>query len=303
MVRTGTACMAAVLVGGMFAAMAGAAMADPPVEITVGKENAKRTIVPGAGKDAAQSFRDCPNCPEMVVVPAGAFMMGSPENEPGRKKSEGPQHKDTFAKPFAVGKFEVIWADWAACEADNRCYTHKERDEKWGFDKRPVINMDKEEDFRSYLLWLQEKTGKDYRLLSEAEWEYAARAGTTSPYFTGATISKQQARFNEEPWSADSKTADAGSFLPNAWGLHDMHGNVWEWVQDCWHATYKGAPADGSAWAFVARPGSGNACEEYVLRGGSWSSDPKFVRSASRTKYNPTNRINFYGFRVARSLD
>jgi formylglycine-generating enzyme required for sulfatase activity len=285
-----------------------------PIEITVGKDNAKRSILPGGGKDPAQSFRDCADCPEMVVLPAGSFMMGSPENEPGRKRSEGPQHQVTIAKPFAVGKFEVTAAEWEACRAE-RCL--KISDEGWGGGKRPAINVN-EQEFNNFLEWLRQKTGKQYRLLTEAEWEYAARAGTSTPYATGATLDTKQARAGEEPWSPDAKTAEVGSYPPNAFGLYDMHGNVWEWVADCWHENYDGAPQDGSQW--MARlslagtplqkcaPGDTNyhckeSCDARVLRGGSWGSNANLVRSAARTKYPPSDRINYFGFRVARPLD
>lgn len=341
MVRFGVAAIAAALLAVMSGAVAAG---NAPIEITVGKENAKRTITPGAGKDAGQSFRDCPDCPEMVVLPAGSFLMGASDKEPERKRNELPQHNVTFAKPFAVAKFELTWAEWEACGADTcapggaagctqrntpYCSTLY-GDEKWGRGKRPLINLDFN-NLAQYLRWLQEKTGKEYRLLTEAEWEYAARAGTTTPYITGSTIIKEQARFGEDVWGATGGTADAGSFAPNAFGLYDMHGNVWEWVQDCWHDNYDGAPQDGSSWTAkltirskpytrcppngdkrVVKNGDGDwsnyeceqeQCTARVLRGGAWSSNPKFLRSAYRTKYNPLDRNNYYGFRIARSLD
>jgi formylglycine-generating enzyme required for sulfatase activity len=250
-------------------------------------------------------FRDCPNCPEMVVVPAGEFMMGSPETEKGRGKDEGPQHKVTFQRPFAVGKYEVTFAQWDACTAEGGC-NHKPGDENWGRGRRPVINVSWD-DARQFAAWLTKKTGKPYRLLTEAEWEYAARAQTkipeiSAPFSTGPTITYKQANYdanftyNKGPQGVyRQKTLDVGSLPKNGFGLHDMHGNVWEWVEDCYVESYAGAPTDGSA---VASAG----CNLRILRGGAWNYYPRLLRSAYRYATVPGVRMENAGFRVARAL-
>jgi len=233
-------------------------------------------------------FRDCPDCPEMVVLPAGEFMMGSPASETGRDADEGPQRRVTIQRPFAVGKFEVTFAEWDACVAANGC-SHRPDDRSWGRSRRPVINVSWH-DAKGYAAWLSGKAGKNYRLLSEAEWEYAARAGTTTRYAFGDTISKGQARY-----SAD-KTVEVGSFPANKFGLHDLHGNVWEWCEDNWHPNYEGAPIDGSMW-------SGGDVSLRVLRGGSWHfSFPDNLPSAIRNRGQPDFRYVSIGFRLSRTL-
>jgi formylglycine-generating enzyme required for sulfatase activity len=236
-----------------------------------------------------REFRDCADvCPVMVVLPAGAFTMGSPPGELGRTDDEGPQRKMTIARPFAVGKFEVTFAEWDACVADRDC-THRPSDQGWGRGRRPVINVSWP-DAKEYVAWLSRKTSKSYRLLSEAEWEYSARAGTTTRYAFGDAISTSQAQF------LASKTVEVGSFPANKFGLHDLHGNVWEWVEDALHPSYQGAPGDGSVWA-------GGDVSLRVLRGGAWGNlDPVGVRSALRGRSQPGLRRKDFGFRVARTL-
>ena len=241
----------------------------------------------------------------MVVLPAGEFMMGSPESEKGRNKDEGPQRKVTIAKPFAVGKFEVTFAQWDACVAESGC-THKPGDESWGRGRRPVINVSWD-DAKQFVAWLSKKTGKPYRLLTEAEWEYAARGVTKAsdphaPFSTGATINYKQANYdanfkygNGPQGVYRQKTLDVGSLPRNAFGLHDMHGNVWEWVEDCYKDSYAGAPADGSAV-------SSGGCSLRILRGGSWNYYPQLLRSAYRYATAGGIRVENAGFRVARSL-
>jgi formylglycine-generating enzyme required for sulfatase activity len=194
-------------------------------------------------------FQDCMDvCPLIVVLPAGEFTMGSPPDEVGRKDTEGPQHKVTLARPFAVSKYEVTFAEWDACTAGGGCNRRPSpRDEGWGRGQRPVINVDWS-DAKEYTAWLARKTGKTYRLLSEAEWEYAARAGTTTPYAFGNSILDWPAGKLRAQYGA-KMTAEVGSFPANRFGLHDMHGNVWEWVEDAWHWNYEGAPTDGSEWS------------------------------------------------------
>ena len=201
-----------------------------------------------------EAFRDCQDCPEMVVVPAGSFMMGSPANEPERFLDEGPQRKVTIANPFAVGKHSVTFAEWDACVADGGCGGYAPSDEGWGRGDRPVINVSWE-NAQSYVQWLSRKTGKGYRLPSEAEREYFARAGTTTAYWWGASITPNQANYlgTKRPIKGEGgsgerskPTVPVHSFTPNPWGLYQVHGNVWEWTEDCWNDGYSNAPTDGS---------------------------------------------------------
>ncbi|MBV1695304.1 MAG: SUMF1/EgtB/PvdO family nonheme iron enzyme [Hyphomicrobiales bacterium] len=262
-------------------------------------------VTPGSGqsfKDRLADGSDCPDCPEMVVVPAGSFMMGSPNSEQGRSSDEGPLRRVTIAKPFAVGKFEVTFAEWDACVSEGGC-KHKP-ETSWGRGRQPVMRVSWDDIAKEYLPWLSKKTGKTYRLLTEAEWEYAARAGTTTPFSFGQTISIAEANYNGNYTYGSGrkgvyreKTIEVGSLnKPNAWGLHDMHGNVWEWVQDCYANTYNGAPTDGRA----ANDSAG--CSR-VLRGGSWGYDPLLLRSANRSGNRPVNRNSGIGFRLARTLN
>ena len=242
-----------------------------------------------------RAFRDCPECPEMVVVPAGSFMMGSAPGEESRGSDEGPVHRVTIAKPFAVGKYEVTFAEWDACVVAGGCGGHRPGDRGWGRGRRPVINVNWD-DAKAYVRWLSDKTGKQYRLPSESEWEYAARAGTTTRYNWGHDIGRNRANCDGcgSRWD-NEQTAPAGSFSANPFGLHDMHGNVWEWVEDCWNERYVGAPSDGSAWT------DGN-CSRRVLRGGSWDFIPRVLRSAYRNRNRAGYRYFIFGFRVARTL-
>jgi len=249
-------------------------------------------------KDA---FRECDKCPEMVVVPAGSFTMGSPDSELNRGRFEGPQHLVTFARPFAVGKFAVTFAEWDACVADGGCDGYTPKDERWGRGRRPAINVSFD-DANAYAAWLSAKTGKSYRLLSEAEREYATRAGTTTPFWWGAAISPKQANYRGTYIYGDGpvgpyrqRTLPVDSFQPNLWGLYQVHGNSYDWVEDCYHEGYNGAPSDGSAWAT-------GACKAHVVRGGAWSSAPWILRSAYRGFFATNFRSSNHGFRVARTL-
>ena len=245
----------------------------------------KRARKPG------DTFRDCPGCPEMVVVPAGRFEMGSTSGY----DDERPVHEVTIARPFAVGVYEVTFAEWDACVSDRGCGGHRPGDDGWGRGKRPVMNVSWN-DAQAYVRWLSEKTGEAYRLLSEAEWEYVARAGTTTKYWWGNDIGRSRAncRGCGSRWDG-RQTAPVGSFPANPFGLHDVHGNVWEWVEDCWNGSYDGAPTDGSAWK------SGD-CDDRRLRGGSWNDLPRDLRSAYRDGLTSGGRVVIFGFRVARSL-
>jgi formylglycine-generating enzyme required for sulfatase activity len=250
------------------------------------------------GEKAAKpgsDFKECATgCPTMVIVRAGKFMMGSPESEKDRSDNEGPQHEVTIAKPFAVSKFEVTFAEWDICVAAGTCL--KASDNGWGGDDRPVMNVSWD-DAKQYVAWLSRITGKDYRLLSEAEWEYAARAGTTTTYSWGEEIGKGNANCDGCGSQWDKKqTAPVGSFKPNAWGLYDMHGNVFEWVEDPSH-DYRDAPTDGSPWE------KDGEASQRVVRGGSWFDNPQLLRSAYRYGLTTYYRNGSLGFRLARTLN
>lgn len=245
---------------------------------------------------AKDVFKDCANCPEMVVVPAGSFEMGSPTSEPGHSAEEGPQHLVTIARPFAVGQFEVTFGEWDACVAEGGCSGYKPSDEGWGRGRRPVINVSWD-DAQAYITWLSKKTRNSYRLLSGSEYEYAMRAGTQTVYPWGDTVGTNNANCHScgSQWDA-KQTAPVGSFAPNGFGLYDMVGNVREWTEDCYHDTYNGSPTDGSAWL------GGGDCYHRVVRGGSFLLAPAFLRSASRYWFTSDYRLRYLGFRVARTL-
>ncbi len=242
------------------------------------------------------AFQECAHCPDMVVVPAGKFSMGSPASEPGRSADEAPQHTVTIARRFAVDRFEVTFDEWDACAADGGCNGYKPSDEGWGRGRRPVINVSWN-DANAYVAWLSKKTGKSYRLLSESEYEYATRAGTQTAYPWGNAVGTNKATCHAcgSQWDA-RQTAPVGSFSANRFGLYDMVGNVREWTEDCYHDSYTGAPADGSAWI------NGANCYDRVVRGGSWLTAPAFLRSASRYWFTTDYRLRYLGFRVARTL-
>ena len=247
-------------------------------------------------KPGQSSFKDCANdCPEMVVIPAGSFTMGSPEAEPGRQLTEAPQHNVTIGKPFAVSKFQVTFAEWDTCGAHGDCILHVD-DRGWGRGRQPVINVSWV-DAQRYVAWLSKTTGKIYRLLTEAEYEYAARAGTQTVFPWGDAVGKNNANCAGcgSRWDV-SQTAPVGSFAPNQFGLYDMVGNVWEWVEDCVNEDYSHAPVDGSAWM------TGD-CGHHRLRGGSWASFVDEIRSANRARSATSDRISIIGFRIARTLD
>jgi formylglycine-generating enzyme required for sulfatase activity len=243
---------------------------------------------------AGTVFRDCEGCPEMVVIPAGSFIMGSP----GVAFAE-PEHQVQFVRSFATGKYEVTFDEWDACVREGGC-SHVPDDRGWGRGRQPVINVSWQ-DAKIYTGWLSRKSGKNYRLPSEAEWEYAARAGTTTA-FSFPSITPQQANyhttisyFGSPVATALSRALPVGSYAPNAFGLHDVHGNVEEWVEDCWNYNYSsGAPSDGSAWT------SGD-CNERITRGGASHAPPAFLRSAVRLPAPMSQRFLFRGFRLART--
>jgi formylglycine-generating enzyme required for sulfatase activity len=220
---------------------------------------------------------------------------GSPESEKGRYPDESLPHPLTIANPFAVGRFAVKFEEWDACVADGGCNGYKPADQGRGRGQRPVINVGWD-DTKTYLAWLSRITGKTYRLLTEAEWEYAARAGTTTAYYWGDEIGRGNANCNGCGSAWDNReTSPVGSFAANEFGLYDMAGNVWQWVEDCHHDNYNRAPTDGSAW-------TSKCARDRVLRGGSWHYTPRGLRSANRYRYSSVERLDDLGFRVARTL-
>jgi formylglycine-generating enzyme required for sulfatase activity len=247
-------------------------------------EEAERALLPN------DAFRECGSCPEMVVVQTGEFMMGSSNGD----EDERPVHKVTMSRPFALSKFEVTFDQWDACVALGGC-VHQPGDQGWGRGSRPVINVSWY-DAQQYVAWLSKYTGKTYRLLSEAEWEYTARAGNNRSYPWGDAIGNGNANCGGCGSQWDNKqTAPVGSFAANGFGLHDMHGNVWEWVEDCYEGSYDRAPTDGSAR-------SDGECDLRVLRGGSWDFGPQFLRSALRLRDATESRRANVGFRVGRTF-
>ncbi|MBT9291928.1 SUMF1/EgtB/PvdO family nonheme iron enzyme [Prosthecodimorpha staleyi] len=252
---------------------------------------------------AKDEFRECADCPAMVVVPAGSFTMGSPESEKKRESNEGPQRTVRIGKPFAVGKFTVSFAEWDACVAGGGCKGYRPLVIRgWDRGILPVVNVSWE-DAQAFVTWLSKVTGKSYRLLTEAEWEYAARAGTTTAFWWGPTISTNQANYDGNYTYASNQkglyrmyTLPVDSFSANPFGLYQMLGNVNQWVEDCSSQNYKDAPTDGSANVI-------KGCDTRILRGGSYSELPWRLRAAQRFWTYPFNRDLRYGFRVARTLN
>lgn len=234
--------------------------------------------------------------PEMVHIPPGKFLMGSPGTELGRGSDESPQHEVTITYAFEISKYEVTFEEYDAfAQATN----HKlPSDSGWGRGKRPVINVTFH-DAQEYVQWFSKQTGKKYRLPTEAEWEYAARAGTQTRYWWGDYIGYNNANCNgcSSEWGG-KQTAPVGLFKANAFGLYDTAGNVWEWTQDCWHDHYDNAPTDGSVWL---EKDHGN-CTRRVARGGSWLNDPRLLRSADRLRLSAGDALNGLGFRIARDF-
>jgi formylglycine-generating enzyme required for sulfatase activity len=280
-----------------------------------------------ANPESPDSFRDCEKCPEMIVVPPGKFLMGStPKTDPNRFSDEddgaGRQVEIAIPQSFAVGRFEVTFDEWEACAESGGCSSNKTPDDR-GFGKgpRPVINVSWR-DAQEYVAWINKKApdNRSYRLLSEAEWEYAARGVTTAtqqpPYFFGAdekqlcgygNVADESAKKTHPDWTVaacddgQATTSPVGEYKPNAFGLKDTIGNVWEWVEDCYHASYKDIPSDvrtaGKPWL--------DSCRDFslwVLRGGSWTDNPRYLRSALRLTHAPTYRYFDVGFRISRTL-
>jgi len=250
----------------------------------------REPAAPKAPAVQIREFKDCPECPLMISLPGGRFVMGDARGD----RTESPAHAVSISKSFAIGKHEVTVGQWNACVLDGGCgyspqaaVTDPEapvRDLSWG-------------DARQYVKWLSAKTGKTYRLPTEAEWEYAARGGTKTRYWWGNKLVKGKANCKDCGGDYDrSAPAKVNSFGPNPFGLHETNGGVWEWVLDCWHKNYQGAPKDGSA------RGQDN-CRERVLRGGSWRNDSSYIHSASRFKYDADVRYLTNGFRVVKAQE
>jgi formylglycine-generating enzyme required for sulfatase activity len=268
---------------------------------------------PGSGKPdpayrAGESFRECPECPRMVIVPGGTFVVGSPAREPGRGEDEGPQQSVPIRHAFAVGEFEVRFDEWMHCVRDGgECPMVS--DESWGRGARPVVNISWNHAKR-YVDWLSKKTGEQYRLLTEAEWEYAARAGSTTSRYWGnadneaclyANVADRTAKKTYKTWTVFdcddgyAESAPVGAFQPNAFGLHDTLGNVSEWVEDCYASSYGEQRTDGSALLKTD-------CPNHVVRGGGWDGVLRSIRSANRGRVGQDIRDRVLGFRVARTL-
>jgi formylglycine-generating enzyme required for sulfatase activity len=234
-----------------------------------------------------ESFRDCQGCGEMVIVPAGSFEMGS------NADYENPAHRVTIPKQFAIGRYEVTFDEWDRCVEEKGCKAQPE-DRGWGRGDRPVINISWA-DAKAFAAWLSQKTGQTYRLPSEAEWEYAARGGTNTPFWWGRDVGARQANCRECNTGSVEQTSPVGSYKPNPFGLYDTAGNAAEWVEDCWNDNYRNAPKDGSAW-------TSGQCRLRVLRGGSYDSPNKAVRSTARFRYDTDVRYSANGFRLVREL-
>lgn len=258
----------------------------------------------------SDSMRDGNAGPPMVAVPAGSFIMGPTPDEPMQFEIETPPHRVTFEDPFAISQYEITFTEYDRfAEATGR---HKPSDkgwgpQHWGRGKTPVFNVSWH-DAQRYVDWLSEQTGEHYQLPSESQWEYAARAGTVTPFYTGKCITTDQANYHGPNSFGDcpisslyrGKTLPVGSFPPNPWGLYDIHGNIFEWTRDCWHTSYLGAPDDGTAWMNI---GDNVDCRLRVLRGGSWSGRPRDIRSSARSYNNADFKSIFIGFRVVRTID
>ena len=244
----------------------------------------------GRTTDERQTKQKLDWAPEMVVIPAGTFLMGSPEDEEGRYEIEGPQHKVTIGRSFELGRYAVTFDEYDYfCDRTGR---KKPGDWDWGRDRRPVINVSWNH-ATAYTKWLSEETGETYHLPSEAEWEYACRAGTTSRYSWGDVIDPDKTNYRE---SGYGKTVEVGHYPANLLGLQEMHGNVLEWCEDVWHETYEGSPTDGSVWL------EGGDQDRRVLRGGSWCLNSRSLRSAYRYRSFANNWYDDVGFRVARTI-
>ena len=296
--------VSAQLTGVLLLAGASAAAANSPPQPVVGKPQGE-TVSRGVDSRCASSlaasapivaarqrgaiFRDCPFAPELVIVPSGAFLMGAPADEKGSDDNERPIHQVSI-KAFAAGRYEVTFAEWDACLNNGGCNGYRPAAE-WGRGRHPVINVSWN-DAQAYVSWLSSVTGKKYRLLTEAEWEYVARSGTNTPYHTGSTINDQQANFVND---YNDETVPVGTYKSNAFGVYDTHGNVTEIVHDCMSRGYASSPVDGA-------PNVSSNCPMVVGRGGPPYDGSLYLRSASRWSLSKDERNNYTGLRMAREL-
>jgi formylglycine-generating enzyme required for sulfatase activity len=264
-------------------------VAPDHVEITVGTPGRERVETLRLGGGVRATFKDCDQCPEMTVLPPGSFKIGASNSEDGRWNAEGPQSMIVLPNPFAVSRMEISAAEWSACVAENGCSGGGK-----GQGKEPA-GLIMWRDAQDYVAWLSRKTGKSYRLLSEAEWEYAARANSVSAYWWGDWISPSQANYASVFIGEEGGSAMVDAGLPNRWGLHHVHGNLAEWVADCWNESHDGLPSDGS-------PRLTGDCSKRVLKGGSWRDGPGEIRAASRRPADIGYRDRTIGLRVARAL-
>ncbi|MEK9672686.1 MAG: formylglycine-generating enzyme family protein [Rhodospirillaceae bacterium] len=283
--RAARAAAAAIFMGVLAAVLAGPALAQISTKEYEKRLKTWKPRPPSAEALAVKSFTDCPTCPEMVVVPKGVFVMGSDLDN-----REQPKHSVFIKKPFAISRYEITFDEWDACLKEGGC-DHNPHDHGWGRGRQPVVNIDFHM-AQGFAEWLSKKTGKPYRLPSEAEWEYAARAGTKTNYWFGddAGVGRINCRKCGTPWS-DHRNAPVGMTEPNPFGIYDMHGNAYEWVADCWAKNYEGAPRDGSARK------DGN-CKIRVIRGGSWYYFARQARSSSRAKNDANVNSYWLSFRV-----
>lgn len=272
---------------------------EPPARTAGAKETpAKAAPAPAAAAAAAPpanyrqatagtEIKDCPACPTLISLPPGSFTMGSNSSDP----SEKPAHQVTLSAPFAIGKTEVTVQQWNSCVEAGACHKLAQG----GSANAPARDVSWD-DAQQYLKWLSATSGKAYRLPTEAEWEYAARAGTSTRYWWGEQMAAGKANCKDcgQPWGLEGP-ANAGTFAANPFGLHDMNGSVWEWASDCWHSTFKDAPSDGRSWD---QPN----CTVRVIRGGSWREGAAYMVSSTRFKYDASVRHSQNGLRVARSL-
>jgi formylglycine-generating enzyme required for sulfatase activity len=252
-------------------------------------------ILSSDGLDIGSAFRDFESGPELVVLPSGHFLIGSPAGEDERMKDEGPQRLTMFSRPFAIGRFAVTFREWD-CYLAEEINVYNPSDGGWGRDGRPVVNVSWE-DAQSYLAWASKKAGTIYRLPSEAEWEYAARAGSATAYWWGERADLGRARYSlvAPDGEPEGGTVPVNSFSPNPWGLFNVHGNVWEWVEDNWSDNYLGKSGNGEALIVTNK-------FFRVVRGGSWRDGPSYIRSATRNYERQEFRGDMIGFRVVRDL-
>ncbi|WP_096031772.1 SUMF1/EgtB/PvdO family nonheme iron enzyme [Caballeronia calidae] len=247
---------------------------------------------PAAKTAAGGEIKDCPSCPVLIPISPGSFTMGSNSDDPAEK----PPHRVSIGHAFAIGKYEVTVEQWNACADAGACTRISMDGDATPQGNAPMRNVSWD-DAQVYVKWLSKVGGKAYRLPTEAEWEYAARGGTQSTYWWGDQMKKGTADCKDcgDPYKPEAPTP-VGSFAANPYGLYDMNGSVWEWVADCWHSSYKNAPADGRAW-------DDPSCSVRVIRGGSWREGAAYMQSATRFKYSSSVRQSQNGFRVGRDME